>query len=321
MAEHKSQILESHQTGRLDKVLATIWPELSRARYQQLIESGLVMVDGVTITDSSYKVKSGQSIEISIPKPAPARPEAQEIPLEILFEDQHLIVVNKPAGLVVHPAPGNPDKTLVNALLHHCGPSLTGIGGELRPGIVHRLDKDTSGIMVAAKTQACHQALSALFAEHNLTRRYLALVWGLPNPRSGTITGNIGRSSKDRKKMAVVQSGGRSAITHYEMVQTYAGGALSLVRCQLETGRTHQIRVHLSTKGFPVLGDPIYGRNKPMLLAKIKTEFRRNLAIFPRQALHACHLGFTHPVTGSELSFDLKLPADMKDLLSFLETL
>lgn len=235
----------------------------------------------------------------------------------MVFEDAHLIVIDKPAGMVVHPAAGNADGTLVNALLNHCGPSLSGIGGVRRPGIVHRIDKDTSGLLVAAKTDAAHQGLMALFARHDIERVYTAVVWGHPSPRKGTITGNIGRSTANRQKMAVVSSGGKEAITHYCVIEPLAANT-SLVQCQLETGRTHQIRVHMATQGHPLVGDPVYGRSRAVGrrgLSDVQSNILKN---FKRQALHAGTLGFVHPVTGKALHFESPLPEDMNRLVAAL---
>ena len=249
-----------------------------------------------------------------MPEAAPAEAVAQDIPLNIVFEDEHLIVVDKPAGLVVHPAAGNLDGTLVNALLHHCRGQLSGIGGVVRPGIVHRIDKETSGLLVVAKTDAAHEGLAKQFADHSIHRAYLAIVAGVLKPTSGTVSGHIGRSDHDRKKMAVLHplnKRGKHAVTHYRLLE--ALGLASLVECRLETGRTHQVRVHMSSIGHPLLGDPVYGRN-PQRLRSILTQLH-----FARQALHAAELGFTHPVTGAAQNFVSALPADMAGLLVELE--
>ncbi len=291
---------------RLDKLLAGGSPELSRSRVKSLILAGRVASGGATITDPSYRVKPGESFTISVPEPVAATPRGQDIALTVVHEDSALIVIDKPAGMVVHPAPGNPDATLVNALISHCGDSLSGIGGVLRPGIVHRLDKDTSGLMVAAKTDAAHRALSEQFAKRTLSRMYLALVRGLPNPPKGVITGNIGRSPANRKKMAVLDEGrpgGRPAVTHYRVLKSF-GGPTSLLECRLETGRTHQIRVHLTHKGHPLIGDRLYGGAKT--------------PPFPRQALHAYKLAFLHPDSGETMRFEVALPADMQALIDGL---
>jgi 23S rRNA pseudouridine1911/1915/1917 synthase len=245
-------------------------------------------------------------------------PEAQEIPLEILHEDAQLVVIVKPAGLTVHPAPGNPDKTLVNALIAHCGASLSGIGGVARPGIVHRLDKDTSGVMVVAKTDAAHHSLTAQFQGRTIERAYLALVWGVPRPASGRIEGAIGRSTRDRKKMAVVSRGGKAAATRYRTLRTF-GRAASLIECRLETGRTHQIRVHMTHLGHPLVGDPAYGRARHRAAPELPPAARNMLDGFRRQALHAAVLGFDHPESGRRLRFEAPIPADFANLLNSLE--
>lgn len=324
---------------RLDKylteALAGKAPEgeavLSRARLQALIDEGRVSVESAgqpptTAADASRKVKEGESYTVSVPAPVPARPLGQSIPLDIVYEDDELIVVMKPAGLVVHPAAGNQDMTLVNALIAHCGESLSGIGGERRPGIVHRLDKDTSGLMVVAKTDRTHQGLSLQFAAHGrdgkLTRAYWALVWGEPKPRDGTIEANIARSSHNRSKMATVKTAGREAITHYHVMESFGEPPLvSLVECRLETGRTHQIRVHMTAIGHPLLGDPTYGGGQRTRKTRLPPEAQAALERLGRQALHAHHLGFEHPVTGERLEFDAPLPPDMADLLGSLEGL
>jgi 23S rRNA pseudouridine1911/1915/1917 synthase len=252
---------------------------------------------------------------VSVPPPAAAEPAPQDIALDILHEDGDLIVLDKPAGLVVHPAPGNPDGTLVNALLAHCGDSLPGIGGERRPGIVHRLDKDTSGVMVVAKTELALAGLSAAFASRDLDRAYLALCWGLPNPASGEIAGAIGRDPRERKRMAVVARGGKEARTLYRTLQQREA-AVALLECRLATGRTHQIRVHLASRGHPLVGDPVYLRRTPAAARALPADLRAALLDFPRQALHAHRLGFAHPRTGAALSFTTAPPADLRALLA-----
>lgn len=304
---------------RLDKVLAPLFPDLSRARLQALIGEGRLSLDGQPIADASRKAKAG-TYSLLVPPPAPADPEAQALPLSILYEDEHLIVVDKAAGMAVHPAPGTPNGTLVNALLHHCGDSLSGVGGVARPGIVHRLDKDTSGVMVAAKSDAAHKGLSKLFAAHDIDRLYVALTRGAPSPSAGTIDTQLGRSLGDRKKMAVLKSGGRQAITHYRVEASFGPQDKPLaarVECRLETGRTHQIRVHMASKGSPCLGDPVYGAGQPA------NAVREQIAAagLKRQALHAAVLGFVHPVTGETLRFETPLPPDMAALEAGLETL
>jgi 23S rRNA pseudouridine1911/1915/1917 synthase len=245
-------------------------------------------------------------------------PRGQAIALDVIYEDADLIVVDKPAGMVVHPAPGNPDRTLVNALIAHCGDSLSGIGGVQRPGIVHRLDKDTSGLIVAAKNDFTHVGLGTQFATRDLTRRYGAVVWGVPSPVTGTIEGNIGRSPRNRKKMAVVARGGRPAITRYRILRTFGGGA-SLIECRLETGRTHQIRVHLAARGHPLIGDPLYGRGRRQRTLGLAESSGQAVAGFRRQALHARSLVFRHPRSGDRLRFDIDLPADIKALIDSLD--
>jgi len=304
---------------RLDKALAARLPTFSRARLQALIAQGRVSRDGVPVRDASGRAAPG-AYEVHAPPPAPAEPAAEAIPLKVLYEDAHLIVVDKPAGMAVHPAPGSESGTLVNALLHHCGDSLSGIGGVARPGIVHRIDKETSGVVVAAKTDAAHQGLSALFATHDIERAYIALVRGAPPARHGTIEAPIARSTHDRKKMAIAKGGGRHAVTHYTVEQLFGPEAKPLAArllCRLETGRTHQIRVHLASKGCPCLGDPIYGSGPPA------EPVRRAMAEagLARQALHAAVLGFRHPITGEALRFESPLPADMAGLQAALARL
>lgn len=314
-------VLPEEAGARLDKWLAARLPDLSRTRVKALIEEGLVMSAGQTIADASHRVKPGQAFTVTVPPDAPAEPEPQAMDLVVVYEDDDLIVVDKPPGLVVHPAPGSPDRTLVNALLAHCGESLSGIGGVRRPGIVHRIDKDTSGLMVAAKNDRAHAGLSAQFAAHALERAYKAVVWGLPVPREGTIEGAIGRSPHDRKKMAVVTSGGKHALTRYRVVRPYAGGAVSLVECRLATGRTHQIRVHMTSIGHPLVGDQTYGRPRAARTRGLPPEARDRLASFPRQALHAYLLGFSHPSSGEHMIFESPMPSDINLLLKFLEPL
>jgi len=256
-------------------------------------------------------------VEMHVPPTVSVDLLPQDLPLDILYEDEHLIIINKAAGMVVHPAPGHPDGTLVNALLHHCGETLLGIGGERRPGIVHRLDKDTSGVMVAAKHQAAHEGLSALFAEHDLERTYQAVLWGAPSPTSGVVEGAIGRDRMNRKKMAVDLKHGKEAVTHYQVLKHLGLGATQ-VACTLETGRTHQIRVHMSAIGHSLMGDPLYGRASPARKARFTEEQQKAIAAFPRQALHAAVLGFVHPITKDFVRFESELPADMENLINAL---
>jgi 23S rRNA pseudouridine1911/1915/1917 synthase len=305
---------------RLDRLLAQNLPALSRTRLKRLIEGGLVKLAGIALRDPSFKVQPGQNFVLALPEVETAIPAAQKIPLVIRFEDAHLIVVDKPAGMVVHPAPGNPDRTLVNALIDHCGDSLSGIGGVCRPGIVHRLDKDTSGLLVVAKTESAHRALSRDFALRRIERAYAAFVWGVPFPPVGEIAGNIGRSPRNRKKMAVVGEGrGRPALTRYRVVRAYRRAA-ALVECRLATGRTHQIRVHLAHSGHPLIGDPIYGTRAGRAVAP-SGPLGARIAAFPRQALHARLLGFDHPAGEGRLVFESPLPDDLAELENFLERL
>ncbi len=302
---------------RLDRFLADRFPALSRARIQALLAAGAATCDGAPITDPAAKPRPGATYTLAPPAPRPARPQGQAIPLSILFEDRDLIVIDKPAGLVVHPAPGNPDGTLVNALIAHCGAALA-VGGEQRPGIVHRLDKDTSGVMVAAKTERAMAGLVAAFASRTAERTYLALAWGVPTPAAGEITGAIGRDPRDRKRMAIrLHGGGREALTRYRTLRVVAA-AVSLLECRLATGRTHQIRVHLAARGHPLIGDPVYLRRVPVAARGLPESVRGRLLDFPRQALHAASLGFAHPITGAALRFETPPPPDMAALLAAL---
>jgi 23S rRNA pseudouridine1911/1915/1917 synthase len=307
-----ARISEDAIGWRLDRALAAAVPTLSRERLKALIGSGAVLgPQGAPVLDPAMKAVAGGTYEVEIPAPVALHNQAQDIALEIVFEDDHLIVVDKPAGMVVHPAAGNFDGTLVNALLHHCAGRLSGIGGVARPGIVHRIDKDTSGLLVVAKTDVAHEGLAAQFAKHSIDRRYLAIVAGLPNPLSGSIDAPLARSSANRKKMAVVEAGrGKRAVTHYRIVTPLRGAAL--VECRLETGRTHQVRVHMASIGHPLLGDPAYGRPRQGHRELLK---RLN---FQRQALHAAALGFVHPVSKENLSFKSALPSDIQELFGAL---
>lgn len=297
--------------GRLDSALSAAIPQLSRARIQTLIAERALIIDGGFVTDAASKRHSGKQFVLAIPAPRPDKAEAQNIALDIVFEDEHLIIVNKPAGLVVHPAAGHADGTLVNALLHHCDGKLSGIGGVQRPGIVHRIDKDTSGLLVVAKSDAAHEGLSKLFAAHDIERRYFAIVSGVPAPPAGTVRTHIGRSTVNRKKMAVLpENKGKHAVTHYRTVEGFAKTAL--VKCTLETGRTHQVRVHMAHIGHPLIGDATYSnRQNPFRIGP-------NQSKFERQALHAASLGFIHPISGETLRFESSLPEDMQLLLSQL---
>ncbi len=296
---------------RLDRALAAALPTISRERLKALISSGEVRDEGgAQVRDPASKAKAG-AYRVRVPAPTPAHNEAQDIALEIVFEDDHLLVVEKPAGMVVHPAAGNLDGTLVNALLHHCAGRLSGIGGVARPGIVHRIDKDTSGLLAVAKTDVAHEGLATQFARHSIDRRYLAIVAGVPNPPSGTVDAPLARSSTNRQKMAIVaEARGKRAVTRYRLLTPLREAAL--VECRLETGRTHQVRVHMTSIGHPLLGDPAYGRTR------IAHRELLNQLDFRRQALHAAGLGFIHPVTRESLSFESALPSDMQELFRAL---
>ncbi|MFM7348139.1 MAG: RluA family pseudouridine synthase [Erythrobacter sp.] len=298
--------------ARLDKALADA-TGLSRARVQALIAEGRVAIGGKPAASPSAKIAAGTPFAVHVPPAAAAEAGPEDIPLVIAHEDAHLIVVDKPAGLVVHPAAGNLTGTLVNALLHHCRGQLSGIGGVARPGIVHRIDKDTSGLLVVAKTDAAHEGLAAQFAAHSVHRRYIAVTAGHPSPRDGTIDARLGRSDADRKKMTVLpnnSSRGKHAVTHYTTLETVPHAAV--IACRLETGRTHQVRVHCASIGHPLVGDPVYGRTpKPLRETLDRLAFRR-------QALHAAELGFVHPVTGETVQFRSDLPEDMARLIDQL---
>jgi len=307
----QARITEASAGLRLDRALAAAVPTLSRERLKVLISSGAVVgPKGAPMRDPAVKALAG-TYEVAVPEPRAAQNEAQEIALEIVFEDKHLLVVDKPAGMVVHPAAGNFDGTLVNALLHHCAGRLSGIGGVARPGIVHRIDKDTSGLLVVAKTDIAHEGLAAQFARHSIERRYLAVTAGVPVPAKGTIDAPLARSAANRKKIAVVEGKrGKRAVTHYRIVRPLKEAAL--VECRLETGRTHQVRVHMASIGHALLGDPVYGRP-----CAAHREILKRLSLH-RQALHAAALGFVHPVSKETLSFESALPPDIQELLSAL---
>lgn len=326
---------ETDAGTRLDRFLSEAFEQLSRSRAKTLVKEGAVSAKGLSLTDPRAPVLPGETYTLEMPDPVPATPQPEAIPLDILFEDEHLIVVNKPAGMAVHPAPGSWDGTLVNALLHHCDGELPGIGGVERPGIVHRIDKETTGVLVVAKTEPAHAGLSKLFATHDIVRAYLAVTRGAPRPLVGTVDAPIARSPADRKKMAVPRNpdagNARHAITHYKALETFglldkgAGKpAAALIQCRLETGRTHQIRVHMAHIGAPLVGDPVYGKNRGIKsygsgdahIAAI-TAARQ----FPRQALHAASLGFEHPVTGETLTFEAPLPEDMAGLIDALQAM
>ncbi len=314
------RVAPEHGGERLDRFLAAAASEqnVSRTRVKSLIEAGHASIDGATVKDPSQLVRAGQTASLHLPPPVDPAPSGESIPLQIVFEDEHLLVIDKPAGLVVHPAGGHETGTLVNALIAHCGASLSGIGGVKRPGIVHRLDKDTSGLLVVAKTDAAHHGLAKLFADHGktlpLTREYLAFVWGTPARPSGTIDASLGRHATGRQKIAIMPEGrGRRAVTHWRLIESFAGEA-SLVSCRLETGRTHQIRVHMAHMGHSVLGDPLYATGFKSKAARLPLEAQANLNALSRQALHAAVLGFPHPVTGVPMRFESPLPQALQRL-------
>jgi 23S rRNA pseudouridine1911/1915/1917 synthase len=301
----------AHAGWRLDRALAAAVPTLSRERLKTLIRSGAVESSGKPLRDPATKVRGDERFRVEVPEPRAAHNEPQDIPLKIVFEDEHLLVVDKPAGLVVHPAAGNLDGTLVNALLHHCRGKLSGIGGVARPGIVHRIDKDTSGLLVVAKTDVAHEGLAKQFAAHSIDRRYLAIVNGVPRASEGKIDAPLARSAANRKKIAIVEGArGKRAVTHWRRLKALNDAAL--VECRLETGRTHQVRVHMASIGHPLVGDPVYGRS-----GKTHGKLLKELN-FHRQALHAGELGFTHPVTKNHLSFSSPMPPDMQELFNAL---
>ncbi len=329
------EVTEAEAGLRLDKALAMLAGEISRARLQQVIKEGGVSLNGAPASDGSRKVVVGDLLALTMPEAKPPAPLGQDIPLDVVYEDDHLIVIDKPAGLVVHPAGGHEDGTLVNALIAHCGESLSGIGGVRRPGIVHRLDKDTSGLLVVAKTDKAHQGLAKQFADHGRTgplqRAYLAIVWGSPRRQNGTIEANIERSNRNREKMQVVgEEQGREAITHYSLIERYppllrgreeAEALASLVECRLETGRTHQIRVHMSHLGHPLLGDQLYGSGFATKASRLPESAREAMLGLGRQALHAAVLGFEHPVTKEELLFESDPPPEFAHLQEALAAL
>jgi 23S rRNA pseudouridine1911/1915/1917 synthase len=319
-------VADEHAGLRLDRFLAAQLADLSRARLQGLIASGAVSKSGATIKDGNTRVKPGEIYDVHVPEATPASPIAQDIPLDVVYEDNDVIIIDKPAGLVVHPAAGNPDGTLVNALIAHCGNSLKGIGGVARPGIVHRLDKDTSGLLVAAKNERAMTSLAKQFANHTVERAYNAVVWGSPRLGEGMVEGQIGRNPFDRKRMAVLRGGGKQARTRYKVIERFGDGPrpfASLIECRLETGRTHQIRVHLTHLGHPLIGDQTYGRARKAPRAKTDAETIAFAAAagFPRQALHAWLLGFEHPASGEMLRFESAWPADFSVLAAALRDL
>ncbi|HWA30330.1 MAG TPA: RluA family pseudouridine synthase [Rhizomicrobium sp.] len=326
MGARSATVAEDQAGQRLDRFLADALADLSRARIQQLIASGAVSKSGATIKDANNRVKPGETIAVLVPDAAPAEPQGQDIPLTVVYEDEDLIVIDKPAGLVVHPAAGNPDGTLVNALIAHCGNSLKGIGGVARPGIVHRLDKDTSGLLVAAKNERAMTSLARQFANHTVERAYNAVVWGSPRLGEGRIEGLIGRNPFDRKRMTVLRGGGKEARTRYKVIERFGDGPrpfASLIECRLETGRTHQIRVHLTHLGHPLIGDPTYGKahRPPRPKTPAQELAFKTAAEFPRQALHAWLLGFQHPSLHKTLRFESQWPEDFQGLITSLRGL
>lgn len=338
-----AEVDESHAGQRLDRFLSEALPQLSRTRLQALIKQGQVTIkqdqtaitqgqaasSGATIEDVKYRVKPGERYELAIPEVTETTLQAEDIPLNVVYEDDALIVIDKPAGLVVHPGAGQHSGTLANALIAHCGKSLSGIGGVARPGIVHRLDKDTSGLIVVAKTDQAHRALAEQFADHGQTgaleRGYLALVWGAPRRSGGRIEASIGRHPTSRTKMAVLRNRGRHAVTHWRVVETYGDDKdnpiASLLSCKLETGRTHQVRVHLAHFGHPLIGDPLYGRGFKSKLQKLPQPVQGTVGQLRRQALHAEKLAFIHPVSGTLLKFNSPLPDDLAEISVALKKL
>lgn len=310
--------VSAEQKGlRLDKFLSSAGTGISRAQLQRLILQGYVSCDDDIISDNSFKVREGDVYQIILPEPEEALPEAENIALDIVYEDNDLIVVNKPAGMTVHPGAGTHNGTLVNALLYHCRDNLSGIGGVKRPGIVHRIDKETSGLLVVAKNDLAHQGLSEQFARHSIERTYFAFVYGVPNPMNGTVAANIGRSPYDRKKMAILPSGGKEAVTHYQTLKI-SGRTAALIKCNLETGRTHQIRVHMASLGCNLIGDKVYVKNKKSSILFTDNSVKDFINAFPRQALHAASLGFEHPRSKKWLQFNTILPDDLQKLAEVL---
>lgn len=317
------EVGESAVGLRADKYLTMVCEDLSRSRLQSLIQNGDVSINGGVLANSSKKLELNDLLTVRVPPPVPCQPEPEDIPLEIIFEDENLLVVNKAAGMVVHPGAGNWTGTLVNALLHHCGESLSGIGGVVRPGIVHRLDKDTSGLMMVAKNDYAHQYLSAQLSDRSLSRVYHALVLGVPVPIKGVVDRPIGRHRHNRLKMSVMSNAPREAVTHYRVLKDYRGAA-ALVECSLETGRTHQIRVHLEALGHCLVGDPLYGAQPNQLASRFKnarydTDVIDKILDFSRQFLHAKAIEFIHPETEEEMFFECELPEDMASILDALE--
>lgn len=332
--EIRTAIAEAGAGERVDAWLAKLWPDLSRSRVQGLIGAGKLTADGALVTHAKDKPRLGATYELLLPPPEPAAPQPESLPINVVYEDADLIVIDKAAGMAMHPAPGSMRGTLVNALLAHCGDSLSGIGGVARPGIVHRIDKDTTGLVVVAKHDAAHQGLAALFAKHDLERVYYAVTRGAPKERSATIENRLVRSNEDRRKYVVARDpnseAGKIAITQYWTIESYgqqsgaAAGraAAALIECRLHTGRTHQIRAHLSHLGCPLVGDPLYGKQRAFKAeGPHAAEAAALVEAFPRQALHAAVLGFVHPISGAELRFQSELPVDMQTLLDALRRL
>jgi 23S rRNA pseudouridine1911/1915/1917 synthase len=318
--KHILSVGESDKGLRLDKFIATKVPDISRTRIKTIIENGNVLLSGQNITDSAYRVKSGDEIEMEVPEAVDSDMRAnEEIKLNIVYEDDEFLVIDKQAGLTVHPGAGNHDETMANALMAYCGDTLSGVGGVARPGIVHRLDKDTSGLILVAKTDRAHTSLSEQIAERTAQRSYLAVVWGVPKPHVGTFESNIARNPKNRLKMSIVEEGGRVAITHYTVKKIYGVGLASLVECRLQTGRTHQIRLHMSEAGHPLIGDPLYGRRNSNNLKTLPEALRQYLQHFKRQALHSYKLGVEHPVTDDYIELKSELPEDISQLIKLLK--
>lgn len=315
---YQLQVTKKYAGIRLDKFLAVKLPEISRSMVKKLVEANHVFKGDKIIADCSFNIKEGDMFVVNMPPPSKSEMLPANIPLNIVYEDTEFLVINKPAGLTVHPGAGQHNDTLANALLAHCGESLSGIGGVMRPGIVHRIDKDTSGLIMAAKTDRAHHGLSSQISTHSLKRAYLAICWGVPKPLTARVCGNIGRSVKNRKKMSVVGSGGKAAATNYSVLEILGEGIASLVECRLETGRTHQIRVHMTHIGHPLIGDQAYCGRRSGTVKSLSDEAREYLAEFKRQALHSHKLVLNHPITGEEMEFVSGLPDDMKKLLDVL---
>ena len=321
MEQHKFIISAEFDGLRLDKALSVLIADISRSRVQELIKSELVLVNNQSGKWGSSKVREGMEITVNIPEPENLELVPENIPLNIVFEDNHLLIIDKVAGMVVHPASGNLSGTVVNAVLYHCGDSLSGIGGIKRPGIVHRIDKDTSGLLVIAKDDNTHNGLCDLFKDHDIERTYTSFCWGVPNPKQSKIDEPIGRHKNDRKKMSVLDINdptGKTATTNYTTIENY-GLYASKITCQLETGRTHQIRVHMNHINNPLIGDPVYGRT-PKVVNQEWVELKEYLQNFNRQALHATTLGFVHPITNEKLHFESELPSDMLALEKILKS-